>query len=61
MIGRIHAGDHVDVLSGLQVQPDGAGRPRPVLRTLLQDVEVLDAPPAEGPGAWAPPPRRRRT
>src|SRR4051794_21173304 len=29
MIGRIHAGDHVDVLSGFQVQPDGAGRPRP--------------------------------
>src|SRR3954451_13821278 len=47
MIGRIHAGDHVDVLSGFQVQPDGAGRPRPVLRTLLQDVEVLDAPSAE--------------
>jgi Flp pilus assembly protein CpaB len=47
MIGRIHAGDHVDVLSGFQVQPDGAGRPRPVLRTLLQDVEVLDAPTAE--------------
>jgi len=47
MIGRIHAGDHVDVLSGFQVQPDGAGRPRPVLRTLLQDVEVLDAPTLE--------------
>jgi Flp pilus assembly protein CpaB len=46
MIGRIHAGDHVDVLSGFQVQPDGAGRPRPVLRTLLQDVEVLEAPAA---------------
>jgi Flp pilus assembly protein CpaB len=44
MIGRIHAGDHVDVLTGFQVQPDGAGRPRPVLRTLLQDVEVLEAP-----------------
>ena len=50
MIGRIHAGDHVDVLSGFQVQPDGAGRPRPVLRTLLQDVEVLDAPADKGQG-----------
>jgi pilus assembly protein CpaB len=56
MIGRIHPGDHVDVLSGFQVQPDGAGRPRPVLRTLLQDVEVLDAPAAgksQGLGASA--------
>jgi len=50
MIGRIHAGDHVDVLSGFQVQPDGSGRPRPVLRTLLQDVEVLDAPAADKAG-----------
>jgi Flp pilus assembly protein CpaB len=50
MIGRIHAGDHVDVLSGFQVQPDGSGRPRPVLRTLLQDVEVLDAPATDKAG-----------
>jgi Flp pilus assembly protein CpaB len=46
MIGNVQAGDHVDVLAGFQVQPDGASRPRPVLRTLLQDVEVLKAPPA---------------
>src|SRR3954452_12204769 len=45
MIGEIHAGDHVDVFAGFQVQPDNAGRPRPVLRVLLQDVEVLKAPP----------------
>ena len=44
MIGQVHAGDHVDVFAGFQVQPDGAGRPRPVLRVLLQDVEVLKAP-----------------
>jgi len=44
MIGNVKAGDHVDVLAGFQVQPDGSGRPRPVLRTLLQDVEVLQAP-----------------
>jgi Flp pilus assembly protein CpaB len=49
MIGRIQAGDHVDVLAGFQVQPDGAARPRPVLRTLLQDVEVLEAPPPSDP------------
>jgi Flp pilus assembly protein CpaB len=46
MIGDIHAGDRVDVFAGFQVQPDNAGRPRPVLRVLLQDVEVLKAPPA---------------
>jgi Flp pilus assembly protein CpaB len=46
MIGEIHAGDHVDVYAGFQVQPDGAGRPRPVLRVLEQDVEVLKAPEA---------------
>jgi Flp pilus assembly protein CpaB len=46
MIGQVHAGDHVDVYAGFQVQPDGAARPRPVLRVLLQDVEVLQAPDA---------------
>jgi Flp pilus assembly protein CpaB len=46
IIGRVAAGDRVDVLAGFQVQPDGATRPRPVLRTLLQNVEVLQAPPA---------------
>jgi pilus assembly protein CpaB len=46
MTGEIQAGDHVDVYAGFQVQPDGAGRPRPVLRVLLQDVEVLKAPAA---------------
>lgn len=45
LIGQVQAGDHVDVYAGFQVQPDGATRPRPVLRVLLQDVEVLSAPP----------------
>jgi len=44
MIGQISAGDHVDVFAGFQVQPDGAQRPRPVMRVLFQDVEVLEAP-----------------
>jgi pilus assembly protein CpaB len=44
MIGQISAGDHVDVFAGFQVQPDGASRPRPVLRVLFQNVEVLEAP-----------------
>jgi Flp pilus assembly protein CpaB len=46
MTGEVHAGDHVDVYAGFQVQADGAGRPHPVLRVLLQDVEVLKAPDA---------------
>src|SRR5262249_12974871 len=46
MVGDVQAGDHVDVYAGFQVQPDGSSRPRAVLRVLLQDVEVLKAPPA---------------
>jgi Flp pilus assembly protein CpaB len=46
MIGQVQAGDHVDVFAGFQVQPDGATRPRPVLRVLFQNVQVLQAPPA---------------
>ena len=45
LIGQVQAGDRVDVYAGFQVQPEGATRPRPVLRVLLQDVEVLSAPP----------------
>ena len=45
LIGQVQAGDHVDVFAGFQVQPEGATRPRSVLRVLLQDVEVLSAPP----------------
>jgi Flp pilus assembly protein CpaB len=44
MIGKIQAGDHVDVFAGFQVQPDGTTRPHPVLRVLFQDVQVLEAP-----------------
>jgi Flp pilus assembly protein CpaB len=44
MVGQIRTGDHVDVFAGFQVQPDGSIRPRPVLRVLFQNVEVLKAP-----------------
>jgi Flp pilus assembly protein CpaB len=51
MVGQIQTGDRVDVFAGFQVQPDGtAGRARPVLRVLLQDVEVLQAPAAPKAG-----------
>lgn len=45
MIGQVQAGDHVDVFAGFQVEPEGASKPRPVLRVLVQNVEVLTAPP----------------
>ena len=51
MAGQIQTGDHVDVFAGFQVQPQGTGgRAHPVLRVLLQDVEVLQAPPAPEAG-----------
>ena len=44
LIGQVQAGDHVDVMAGFLVKPDGAAQPRPISRTLIQDVEVLEAP-----------------
>jgi Flp pilus assembly protein CpaB len=53
MIGQIKVGDRVDVFAGFQVQQDGAARPRPVLRVLLQNVEVLKAPAGKKGGMGA--------
>jgi Flp pilus assembly protein CpaB len=50
MLADLRAGDHVDVLAGFEVEPGGTGRSRPVLRELLQDVEVLQAPGADKQG-----------
>ena len=50
MLDTVETGDHVDVLAGFQVEPAGSGQSRPVLRVLLQDVEVLEAPGAEKSG-----------
>lgn len=43
LLGNLQAGDRVDVFAGLLVQRGGA-QPRPVVRTLAQDVLVLDVP-----------------
>ncbi len=43
LIGDVQKGDHVDVLSGFMVDT-ATGRPRPMLRTLMQNLLVLDAP-----------------
>jgi Flp pilus assembly protein CpaB len=47
LIGDVKIGDHVDVLAGF-TQNGSAGTNRPVLRTLLQDVLVLNAPKGNG-------------
>lgn len=44
LIGQVQRGDHVDVMATFLVKPDGAAQPRPIARTLMQDVEVLAAP-----------------
>jgi pilus assembly protein CpaB len=44
LIGQVQPGDHVDVMATFLVKPDGAAQPRPITRTLMQDVEVLAAP-----------------
>ncbi|MDP8909422.1 MAG: Flp pilus assembly protein CpaB [Chloroflexota bacterium] len=46
LIGTVRKGDHVDVLSGFLVD-SATGRQQPILRTLMQNLLVLDAPPAE--------------
>lgn len=43
LVGKVRGGDHVDVLSGFMLDST-AGRPRPVLRMLMQNVLVLDVP-----------------
>jgi Flp pilus assembly protein CpaB len=43
MIGKVYAGDHVDVMAGFEIE--GAdGKRHPVLRMLVQDALVMDVP-----------------
>lgn len=44
MTGEVRRGDRVDIYAGFLVNT-GDARQRPVLRTVMQDVLVLDAPP----------------
>jgi Flp pilus assembly protein CpaB len=44
MLADVQAGDHVDIFAGFDVQPNGTGQSHPVLRVLLQNVQVLEAP-----------------
>jgi Flp pilus assembly protein CpaB len=43
LIGEIHAGDHVDVFAGFNVDSAGAGS-KPVLKIIMQKALVLQAP-----------------
>jgi Flp pilus assembly protein CpaB len=60
LIGQVQSGDHVDVFGGFNVrrlQPDGRSDPdaaeRPVLKLIVEDVLVLDAPDATAQGGVA--------
>jgi Flp pilus assembly protein CpaB len=44
LIGHVQTGDHVDVLVGFNVEDRDTQRGGPVLRVLMQDIVVLDAP-----------------
>src|SRR5919199_199045 len=53
LIGEIHAGDHVDVFAGFNVDQAGAGS-KPVLKIIMQKALVLQAPDkAKGGGVSA--------
>ena len=56
LVGNLQEGDRVDVLAAFTVQRGGS-QPRPMVRTLAQDVLVLDVPPkpatARGSGSSA--------
>ena len=59
LVGEIRSGDRVDVLAGFNAVDGRSGTGRPVLRTLMQNVLVLDAPVKEeggglGGGSAAP-------
>lgn len=48
LVGQVRAGDHVDVLAG--ISGAGGGAARPTIRTLLQNIEVLQAAGSGGGG-----------
>jgi Flp pilus assembly protein CpaB len=63
LLGKVQAGDHIDVYAGFNVHPVGqdgrpvpAGPDRPVLKLITPDVEVL-AVPDSGGGTAASKPR----
>ena len=54
LVGQVEAGDRVDVLAGFNVLAAGVGgQGRPVVKVLMQNALVLDAPQAAGGGVGA--------
>jgi len=53
MMGRIQAGDRVDVYASFNVDRGALGRSNPVLKVLAQNVLVLEAPNRTGTGVSA--------
>jgi Flp pilus assembly protein CpaB len=51
MVGQVHAGDHVDVYAGINL--NGTGRSEPALRLLMTNVQVLQAGPGTSGGLGA--------
>lgn len=50
LIGQVRSGDHVDVLAGFNSTNAGTGQGRAILRTILQDVLVLQGGPVASSG-----------
>ena len=54
MMGRIRAGDRVDILAGFNVTSgSGSAASRPVVKVITQNILVLDAPDQAGAGVGA--------
>jgi Flp pilus assembly protein CpaB len=61
LIGRVRAGDHVDVLAGFNVQRvdrngvpiQNGGAARPIMKLIMEDVLVLEVPSDSGGGLGA--------
>jgi pilus assembly protein CpaB len=50
VIGYIQPGDHVDVMAGFNIIGND-GKTHPILKTIMQNILVLDAPPAGTSGS----------
>jgi Flp pilus assembly protein CpaB len=51
LLGQVRTGDRVDVFAGFNMTNTKSGTSGPVLRTIVQDVLVLDVPASTGGGA----------
>jgi Flp pilus assembly protein CpaB len=52
LVGYVQAGDHVDVMAGFVINGND-GKQHPILKTIMQDIPVLDAPASAGKASVA--------